>query len=168
MGAAISLEQIRIDSPREMPWDEMHGDDHRRFCAKCNLQVTNLSALSSDAAEKLVGERTHRICVAYVPTTAGTPITLDYEKRKRRFTWKLTVMVGVLGASAAAWAQAVIFRSKPLPTPPALGIVAGGLRAPPPTLLRGAIASPATSDPRINQKSDPTTASSSGAARTDP
>ena len=139
MRLPILLEQIRIDSPCEMPWDAMHGDDRSRFCEKCNLHVHNLSAMTSDAAERLVGERTDRICVAYAPTAGGTPITLDYEKRKRRFTWKLTLLVGIFGAGATAWAQAVLFRTKPLPIAPptlrgqvAAPVVAGGISAPRP------------------------------------
>ena len=137
MRQAIPLEQIRIDSPCEMPWDAMHGDDRSRFCEKCNLHVHNLSAMTSDAAENLVGERTDRICVAYAPTPQGTPVTLDYEKRKRRFTWKLTLLLGIFGAGATTWAQAVLFRTKPLPLPPAqrgqvlVPAVAGGIGPPP-------------------------------------
>lgn len=136
MRAPISLEQIKIESPCEMPWEQMQGDDQQRFCEKCNLQVTNLSAMTSDAAEKLVGERIDRICVAYVPTAQGTPITLDYEKRKRRFTWKLALFLGIFGAGATAWAQAVLFRTKPVPiVPPTLRgkvMVPGGIGPPMP------------------------------------
>jgi hypothetical protein len=136
MRQPISLEQIRIDSPCEMSWEEMRGDERSRFCDTCNLRVHNLSAMTSDAAEKLVAERTGRICVAYTPIADGTPVTLDYEKRRRRYTWKFALLIGLIGASATAWAQAVLFRTKPIPVAPPrfLGqmTVAGGIGPPQP------------------------------------
>src|SRR4051812_44975380 len=79
MRQAIPLEQVRIDQPCEMPWDEMRGNDRARFCEKCQLHVHNLSAMTSNDAAALVDGRTDRMCVAYMPTAQGAPITLDYE-----------------------------------------------------------------------------------------
>ena len=135
----------------------MRGDDHSRFCEKCNLPVHNLSAMTSDSAERLVGERTDRICVAYAPTPQGTPITLDYEKRKRRFTWKLTLMLGIFGAGATAWAQAVLFRTKPIPVSPPIFkgqvTVAGGIGPP-----RPPVGMPGTPSPIPSSIPKPTSA----------
>jgi hypothetical protein len=137
MRQSISLEQIRIDSPCEMPWDQMHGDDRSRFCEQCNLRVHNLSAMTSDAAARLVGERTDRVCVAYAATARGTPITLDYAKRQRRFTWRGTVIVGMLGAALVGLVQMLV--GAPLP---GTRMTAGVIRAPAgPTLVKGGIPS---------------------------
>jgi hypothetical protein len=138
MRQPISLEQIRIDSPCEMPWEAMHGDDRSRFCEKCHLHVHNLSAMTSDAAAKLVGERTDRVCVAYVPTARGSPITLDYAKRRQRFTWHGTVIIGMLGAALVGLVQMLVGVPRP-----GTRVTAGVIRAPAgPTLVKGGIPAP--------------------------
>ena len=147
MRQPISLEQIRIDSPCQMPWDEMHGDRRERFCEKCQLPVHNLSAMTSDAAEKLVGERRERVCVAYVPTATGTPVTLDYEKRRRRFTWRVTVVIGLVGAAVAAYVQALVGVAVVPPRP----MIAGRLAAPGPAMVKGSV--PTTMNVKANDKS---------------
>jgi hypothetical protein len=132
-----------------MPWDGMRGDQRTRFCEKCQLHVHNLSSMTSDEAEALVGERSDRICVAYAPSSDGSPLTLNYEKRKRRFTWRVTLAIGLLGATATTCAQALFFRTKPVPPAPArfLGkVYVAGAIAPPPRKL-GLFAAPRPSPP---------------------
>jgi hypothetical protein len=135
MRSAIPLQQIQIRSPCNVAWESMRGTEAGvRFCEHCKLDVHNLSAMTSADAQVFVSRQTTRTCVAYVPAPQGGPITLDYQMRKRRFTWRWAVMVGMLGAALSAAAQAVLFKSKAAPTIPVVkgSMVAGGLCAPPP------------------------------------
>ena len=75
----VSLEVIDIARPCPADWEEMRGDDQVRFCKHCSLNVYNLSAMSREAAERLVAEREGRLCVRFYRRLDGTVITRDCE-----------------------------------------------------------------------------------------
>src|SRR5205814_6615234 len=135
----IPLETIRVSSPCEKSWDEMHGDDQRRFCDHCNKHVHNLSAMTRNDAERLICENAGSLCVRYAMTEAGNVRTLEYQPAppalRRARTW---VALGILGALAATAAQIFAF-SKPKPAP-GVRMVMGDI-APPPAVYQGKIAS---------------------------
>ena len=56
----IPLEVIDIPDPCPVDWNDMRGDERVRFCRHCALHVYNLSAMTRDAAERLVAEREWR------------------------------------------------------------------------------------------------------------
>jgi hypothetical protein len=97
---AVSLEVIDIARPCPADWDEMRGDDQVRFCKHCSLNVYNLSAMSRDAAERLVAEREGKLCVRMYRRLDGTVVTDDCEgafklaaKRVGRFAKAMTAVV---------------------------------------------------------------------------
>ena len=71
------LENIRIASPCSTSWDEMYGDDRKRFCGDCELNVYNLSGMTRDEAEALVTNADGRLCVRYYQRADGSIITQD-------------------------------------------------------------------------------------------
>lgn len=73
----ISLENIRIASPCQVPWDGMHGNEQQRYCAQCRLQVFNLSGMSRADAEALVEANTDGMCVRLYRRADGTVLTAD-------------------------------------------------------------------------------------------
>ena len=72
-----SLDDIRIASPCKSDWESMYGDDRRRFCAECKLNVYNLSGMTSDEAEELVMNSEGRLCVRFFRRKDGTILTQD-------------------------------------------------------------------------------------------
>ena len=95
---AVSLEVIDIARPCPANWDEMRGDDAVRFCKHCSLNVYNLSAMSREAAERLVAEREGKLCVRFYRRLDGTVITRDCEG-----AWKLAAKrVGRFARAATA------------------------------------------------------------------
>jgi len=93
------LEDIRTAAPCGEAWETMTGDDRVRACARCNLQVFNLSAMTRDEAQELIAARTGRLCARYFRRADGTILTADcprgQRKRRRR------QLVAALGAAAA-------------------------------------------------------------------
>ena len=97
---AVSLEVIDIARPCPADWDQMRGDDQVRFCKHCSLNVYNLSAMSREAAERLVAEREGRLCIRMYRRLDGTVVTADCEgaiklaaKRIGRFAKAATAVV---------------------------------------------------------------------------
>lgn len=66
-----SFDRINIPAPCEADWDSMIGNDKVRFCEHCNLQVTNLSSLTHQAAINLVERSQGRLCVRLEKRAGG-------------------------------------------------------------------------------------------------
>lgn len=78
-----NLERVSIQEPCSLRWEELAGDERRRFCGQCSRHVHNLSALRADEAERLVAESAAggRLCVTYLPGPDGRPRTLPETPR---------------------------------------------------------------------------------------
>ena len=83
----ITLEQIQINKPCPVSWDEMAGDEKMRYCGHCKLSVFNLSAMDRDEAERFLnqwvggagesGGAAARTCVRMYRRTDGMVVTAD-------------------------------------------------------------------------------------------
>jgi hypothetical protein len=71
------LDDIRIASPCSADWDEMYGDDRKRFCGDCKLNVYNLSGMTKAEAENLLVSSEGRLCVRLYRRADGSIITKD-------------------------------------------------------------------------------------------
>jgi len=71
------LTNIRIASPCSADWEQMYGDDRKRFCGDCKLNVYNLSGMSLEEAEGLIMNAEGRLCVRFYKRRDGTVITGD-------------------------------------------------------------------------------------------
>jgi hypothetical protein len=95
------LEDVRIASPCNVSWDAMTGDDRVRFCGKCEKNVYNLSAMTREAAERLLAEREGSICVRLYKRADDTVITADCPVGLRR-KYVRRVAISMAGAGALA------------------------------------------------------------------
>jgi hypothetical protein len=73
----FDLDQIRIASPCPAKWAAMSGDERVRFCAACKLHVYDLSAMTREAATRLVEGAEGRLCVRFRRRADGTILTAD-------------------------------------------------------------------------------------------
>jgi hypothetical protein len=71
------LRNVRVASPCPADWDRMIGDERARFCGQCELNVYNLSAMSTQEAESLIARTEGRLCVRYYRRKDGSIITQD-------------------------------------------------------------------------------------------
>jgi hypothetical protein len=94
------LDGIRTASPCHEPWDNMVGNDRVRACARCKLDVYNLSAMTRDEAEALIIERRGNLCARYFRRSDGTILTADCAvgaQRQRQRRW----IAAAIGATVA-------------------------------------------------------------------
>lgn len=108
MTTPISLEQIAIASPCTASWDDMSGDEKRRLCAQCGLHVHNLSAMTREEAEALVGGAEGRLCVRLYRRADGTVLTRDcpvgLARARERLRRACSAAAALLGlASVGTW-----------------------------------------------------------------
>lgn len=71
------LENIRIASPCSANWEEMYGNERKRFCGECKLNVYNLSGMSSREAENLILQSEGKLCVRFFRRSDGSVLTKD-------------------------------------------------------------------------------------------
>ena len=71
------LNNVSIASPCSADWNEMYGDERKRFCGDCKLNVYNLSEMSRGEAEALIMNADGRLCVRFYRRNDGTVITKD-------------------------------------------------------------------------------------------
>jgi len=154
------LNNIKIASPCSADWDEMYGDNRKRFCGECKLSVYNLSGMTQDEAETLIMNAEGRLCVRYYMRRDGSIITQDcpvgWAKVKQRtklfatavaslvialFTGALFVSLFSKGRSATIMGDIAIPFVTPSPTPDGR---MGGIRPMPQQHTTGMVALPET------------------------
>lgn len=94
------LSNIKIASPCRADWNEMFGDERKRFCGACQLNVYNLSGMNKDEAEKLLIESEGRLCVRFYKRADGTVLTKDcpigWRALKKRISKTTAAFVSLL------------------------------------------------------------------------
>lgn len=107
------LDNVRIASPCAMRWEDMRGDHKTRHCDDCDLNVTNLSAMTREEATAFVASTkgSGRICVGFYRRTDGTILTRDCPRglamiraRAQRGAARLVGAVSALASVALLWA----------------------------------------------------------------
>jgi hypothetical protein len=96
------LDDVRVASPCSSDWDSMYGDDQKRFCKECKLNVYNLSGMTREDAERLVTNAEGRLCIRFYKRPDGTIITQDcpvgWAKIKQRTRVYATAALSMLMA----------------------------------------------------------------------
>lgn len=94
------LNNIKIASPCSASWEEMYGNERKRFCGDCKLNVYNLSGMAKYDAENLLMNSEGRVCVRYFQRSDGTVLTADcpvgWEKVKQRLSVCTTAIFSLL------------------------------------------------------------------------
>lgn len=120
------LDSVRVASPCQAKWDEMIGDERKRFCLSCDKHVYNISALPREEAEQFLADQAGgEVCIRYYQRADGTIMTSDCSvgvKKKQR----KKAAIAIAGAGAVAFgAMAAMFQQRERH-------VAGGVFIPPP------------------------------------
>jgi len=71
------LNNIKIASPCSADWQGMYGNERKRFCGECKLNVYNISGMTRSEAENLLEQSEGRLCVRYYRRADGTILTTD-------------------------------------------------------------------------------------------
>ncbi|HQU85878.1 MAG TPA: hypothetical protein PKY59_22320 [Pyrinomonadaceae bacterium] len=150
------LNNLKVASPCSQDWEGMLGDNRKRYCGECKLNVYNLSGMTKTEAENLLMNSEGRLCVRFFQRADGTILTQDcpvgWAKVKERtkvfvtaaFSLVLSLFSGLLFVSAFSRSKE-IGKKFPLPIP---------FTTPSPEPLMGAIAAP-TPTPKATPTATP-------------
>lgn len=139
------LNNIKIASPCPANWDEMYGNERKRFCGECKLNVYNLSGMTRGEAEDLLNNSEGRLCVRIFQRADGSILTQDcpvgWAKVKQRARVLATAAISlVLSLFAGVFAASMFSKNKeiggtrwiPFTTPtPEYKPLAGAIALPP-------------------------------------
>ena len=92
------LQRIEIATPCDASWDDMAGDERKRFCQQCELHVYNLAAMTEQEAVQLIEETQGRLCGRIYRRKDGTVLTQDCPMGLRAVRRKLAGFVGRIAA----------------------------------------------------------------------
>ncbi len=144
------LNNIRVASPCSANWDEMYGNDRKRFCGDCKLNVYNLSGMTRVEAEDLIRRSEGRLCVRFYSRADGSVITQDcpvgWACIKQRTKSVVTAVFSLLMGLFSGILFVSMF-SKPEPRATVGDIIVRPLTPDTPSHTMGAIAVNAETDP---------------------
>jgi hypothetical protein len=95
------LNNLKVASPCSQDWNAMIGNDRKRFCGECKLNVYNLSGMTRTEAENLLlNSEGGRLCVRFYKRADGTVLTQDcpvgWEALKKRVSRTAAAFVSLL------------------------------------------------------------------------
>jgi hypothetical protein len=90
-----------------MRWEDMQGDNRKRFCEQCQLTVHNISDMSDVEAAAIIGVEGERTCVYMYKKADGTVVTDNCPRALRAIRNKigagaLVALIAVTAASSLA------------------------------------------------------------------
>lgn len=114
------IHDIQIASPCKAEWNFMTGDEQKRYCHECKLNVYNISAMTLPEAEELIISSEGKVCVRMYRRTDGTVITKDcpvgFAAKLRARAAKVSAGVAAIIALVLGWRGNVTSAANPEPT----------------------------------------------------
>lgn len=107
------LDRMRIASPCHVGWENMAGDDRKRFCDQCSLHVYNISAMTSDEVASLIESKDGRICARLYRRADGTVLTRDCPVGLRALRRRVSKAAGAALTALLSLCSAAFGQSKP-------------------------------------------------------
>lgn len=112
---ATLLQNIYTAVPCNADWDSMTGDERKRFCGSCKLNVYNVASMSTKEAAQLIrASEGERVCMRLYRRKDGTIITdncpVGLRKMRDRVRLKVAAVLALfawLGFAGEAPAQSL-------------------------------------------------------------
>jgi len=119
-----SFDRITIPAPCDADWDSMIGNDQVRFCEHCNLEVTDLSAMTRHEAMRLVARSQGRLCVRFIQRPDGGIVSRTVPEKLHRISRRVSqIAAGAFTATLSLSSAAA--QTKPVSTGGQAGVSVG-------------------------------------------
>src|SRR4051812_17390707 len=90
-----------IEKPCPMKWENMQGDEKRRFCEHCQLHVHNLSAMSPEERRETLAPGPEHRCISYVAAPNVVPVKAANWNALQSPSWWRRMTASILLAISA-------------------------------------------------------------------
>ncbi|HEX8198036.1 MAG TPA: carboxypeptidase-like regulatory domain-containing protein [Pyrinomonadaceae bacterium] len=107
----FDVNKLRVAAPCSMSWEAMKGDDRKRLCDSCQLNVFNVAELTEPEVRALVAKsKQERVCVKLYRRADGTVITRDCPVglralRRRAAGFAGAALAAILSLFSVSYAQ---------------------------------------------------------------
>ena len=102
-----------LSYPCPIDWDSMEGDDYKRYCNQCSLNVYNISSLSREEAERFLEEE-EGVCIRFYQRPDGSVKTRDCASFLHRTREKYTLIKKSLLVASSVFLSFIIGVFKPV------------------------------------------------------
>lgn len=107
-----------IEKPCPANWDEMKGDEKKRYCEHCQLHVHNLSEMTPDEQRDLLSSDDTRKCISYVARIDARPVDVESWLKLRTASWLPGWLAAIVAALCSSCAPTCRTTGTPIPPPP--------------------------------------------------
>jgi hypothetical protein len=107
------LELLQIPKPCPSDWENMVGNERKRFCTACHKYVYNLSAMTRREAEALIEDSQGRICARFTRLADGEISTYEPPITSRHLTRRPSPIAAALITAMMSLSPAIA-SSQPL------------------------------------------------------
>ena len=94
------LDKAQIAAPCSADWNQMIGDQRKRHCSECKLNVYNLSEMTQREAENFLINAEGRVCLRIYRRADGTVLTqncpVGWQAIKKRASRTATAAFGLI------------------------------------------------------------------------
>jgi hypothetical protein len=106
----FNIDKLQIAAPCPVGWESMKGDDRKRFCDLCSLNVYNISEMTRGEVEKLAADPDGRVCARIYRRADGRVLMRDCPVglrayRKRAAAYISAAFGTVLGLFSVGFGQ---------------------------------------------------------------
>jgi hypothetical protein len=137
-GERSPLDDLKVAAPCSADWGAMTGGERVRFCARCELNVYNLSGMTRAEAEALITNTEGRLCVRFFRRADGTVLTencpVGLRALKRRVSRVTNATVSAVFGFLAGLGLTTAFGEKTARVPPFYPHTMGAMVSSPPPL----------------------------------
>lgn len=90
----FDVNKLSVAKPCSMSWENMSGDEKTRLCNACDMNIYNLSEMTSHEITSLIQNREGRLCGRIYKRTDGTVMTKDCPVGLRAYRKKISRFAG--------------------------------------------------------------------------
>jgi len=108
----LDLNSISVAKPCRADWNSMTGDERKRHCGECGLNVHNIAGMTAAEVRKLIGTHEGRLCIRLFRRPDGTVITKDCPKGLAAYRRRVARFAGAAFAAAVGLFSASFAQSK--------------------------------------------------------
>lgn len=107
-----------IEEPCPANWNDMQGDEKKRYCEHCKLHVHNLSAMTLSEQREVLSPGSTRKCISYLTRTDAQTVDAESWLKIQSASWVPRWLAAIVTVFTSSCTQ--IYRTTgtpPLPPP---------------------------------------------------
>ncbi len=107
-----------IEKPCPANWDDIKGDEKKRYCEHCQLHVHNLSAMTPNEQRDILFPGNTRNCISYVARANARAVDSESWLKIQSASWLPRWLATIVAALTSLCIPSCRTTGTPIPPPP--------------------------------------------------